>query len=794
MRPAIWIRDLAMGMRFAAGGGREGWVRTALTALGVGLGVALLLGAASIPTMQDQRNERSIARMITSPADSGDAAGSGDSEGELKPSATTVAVQRTGTDFRGTGIEGMLLRPDGSRPPLPPGVAKIPGPGEMVVSPALKELLQAPDSGLLRERLPYRIVGTIGDAGLMGPNEQLYYAGSDRVTPEDGALRITGFGGEPESARVDPVLLVLVIVGCVVLLMPVAIFIATAVRFGGERRDRRLAALRLIGADARTTRRIAAGEALLGSVLGLAVGAVLFLAGRPLAELVEYHGASVFPTDLTPIPALAALIALAVPAAAVGVTLLALRGVTIEPLGVVRSAATRRRRLWWRLPVPAIGVALLVAYGTVDNETRDVNAYQISSGAALVLLGVVMLLPWLVEAVVGRLKGGPVPWQLAVRRLQLSSGSAARAVSGITVAVAGAIALQMLFSSASADYVKATGQDSSRAQLMVMQPTRDGGAAQRMIDEFHATKGVRGVIASVRSSVTRPGPPDKGAEYPPSAMLSVGSCTTLRELTKADSCKDGEVFLVKGADPAPDGPDSDAFLRPGARVDLDAGRPDGTSGKRPRQWTVPTALRTVEARPDPHGGTLSGLFATPSAVDVAQLQYPTAEAMVQLDRSVPDAAEYARNTAARIDPGANVYTINDTSTDKRFASVSRGLMIASLATMALIAASLLVTTLEQLRERRRLLSVLVAFGTRRATLGWSVLWQTALPVGLGLALAVAGGLGLAYVLLRMVGRTGMDWSVVWPLVGTGAGLVLVVTLLSLPPLWRMMRPDGLRTE
>jgi hypothetical protein len=30
--------------------------------------------------------------------------------------------------------------------------------------------------------------------------------------------------------------------------------------------------------------------------------------------------------------------------------------------------------------------------------------------------------------------------------------------------------------------------------------------------------------------------------------------------------------------------------------------------------------------------------------------------------------------------------------------------------------------------------------------------------------------------------------------GAGAGVVLAVTLLSLPPLLRLMRPDGLRTE
>ena len=69
----------------------------------------------------------------------------------------------------------------------------------------------------------------------------------------------------------------------VVLLLPVGVFIAAAVRFGGERRDRRLAALRLVGADGRMARRIAAGEALAGALLGLVLGAGFFLLGRQLA-------------------------------------------------------------------------------------------------------------------------------------------------------------------------------------------------------------------------------------------------------------------------------------------------------------------------------------------------------------------------------------------------------------------------------------------------------------------------------------------------------------------------------
>ncbi|WP_042836251.1 FtsX-like permease family protein, partial [Streptomyces sp. NRRL S-15] len=191
---------------------------------------------------------------------------------------------------------------------------------------------------LLKERLPYEITTTIADAGLRSPGELYFYAGSDSLTPATGGHRLAGYGGGPSGAPLSPVLVVLVILICVVLLAPVAVFIATAVRFGGERRDRRLAALRLVGTDIRATRRIAAGEALFGSLLGLLAGFAFFLVGRRFVGHVEVWNHSAFPSDLTPTAWLVALVALAVPLSAVLVTLAAMRSVAVEPLGVVRSA------------------------------------------------------------------------------------------------------------------------------------------------------------------------------------------------------------------------------------------------------------------------------------------------------------------------------------------------------------------------------------------------------------------------------------------------------------------------
>lgn len=204
-------------------------------------------------------------------------------------------------------------------------------------------------------------------------------------------------------------LVLLILVVFVVLLMPVAVFIAAAVRFGGERRDRRLAALRLVGSDGRMTRRIAAGEALAGAVLGLVFGAGFFMVGRQLAGTAEVYRVSVFPSYLNPSPLLALLVAVAVPAAAVLVTLFALRGVVIEPLGVVRAGRPARRRLWWRLLLPVAGLAMLYPMIGNGRENGDFNQYLVTGGVVLLLIGVTALLPWIVEAVVARIGSGAWP-------------------------------------------------------------------------------------------------------------------------------------------------------------------------------------------------------------------------------------------------------------------------------------------------------------------------------------------------------------------------------------------------
>ncbi|MFD0001949.1 ABC transporter permease [Streptomyces sp. NPDC127178] len=772
-----WAKDLGMGVRFAFAGGREGWVRALLTAVGVGLGVALLLLTTAIPSALSERDRRGSARDDFTYS------------GTVMPKAVdTLIVASADTEYRGDDVRGRLLEPEGALAPLPPGVDEFPAKGEMIASPALQKLLKSDSGKLLRERIPYKVTGTIEQPGLIGPTELAYYAGGAGLKDQlaGGTVeRIDYFGpsAKVQDDGLDPILILLIMIIFVVLLLPVGVFIAAAVRFGGERRDRRLAALRLVGADGRMARRVAGGEALAGALLGLVLGTGFFLAGRHLATLLKVRDISVFPSDLNPSIALALLVAVAVPAAAVLVTLFALRGVVIEPLGVVRTTKPPRRRLWWRLLLPVGGLALLYPMVGQGNDNGNFNEWMVISGTVLLLVGVTTLLPWLVEAVVARLNSGSVSWQLAVRRLQLSSGSAARMVNGIAVAVAGAIALQMLFSGVEGDYTKRTDNDLNRAQMTVHVhgdvPLND---VSRQLGE---TEGVR------RASALSLGTLGEKAKDPENSLeVAVGSCAELREVARLKSCRDGDTFRIVGGE-YDDG--SDKLVKAGGTLYFDPGYSGMTSHT--VAWKVPGGIKSAATREDPTGYERGGLLFTPGALPERAEAGLVQRVFLSLDPAVPDAGDYARNTAARLDPLADVFTLASTRESLEFRSIRNGLFVGATCVLLLIGASLLVSQLEQLRERKKLLSSLVAFGTRRRTLSLSVLWQTAIPIALGLLLASTVGLTLGAVLLKMAGAAvTVDWASVLAMTGIGAGVVLTVTLFSLPPLLRLMRADGLRTE
>lgn len=768
------MNDVLLGARLMFAGGRPGWIRTALTALGVGIGVALLLLATAVPAALQARAARAEGRFTSPP------------QGESWSVGNTVLMKQADTKFRGRAVRGVLVRAEGPASPLPPGLAALPADGELAVSPALRALLDSPEGALLVPRFSgARVVATIGERGLSGPGELAFYRGSGALTA-DTADRVASFGNVG-SEQYSPMLILLVVLGFVVLLLPIAVFLGAAVRFGGDSRDRRLAALRLVGADAGMARRIATGEAVLGALLGIAVGAVLFGLGRQLAPLVTVADISVFTADIRPHPALVLIIVAAVPMLAVGVTLLALRGVVIEPLGVTRRTVPVRRRLWWRLVLPLAGITLL--YPSIDGLGRlrsEHMYYQVALGATLLLVGVVALLPWLVDQAVRRLRGGPVFWQLAVRRLQMDSATSARLVSGMAVAVAGTVGLQMFFATAQDRFTTSTGwQRPDNAAYVEVARATDGPLVIKRLEGAPGmirSAGTLVMTAVARQPVGTTGQGPAGLDTQ-GLELRIGDCAALAYLATVDRCADRDVFIVLPAETR----QSSAATRLGAgtRLSLDDGR---------LVWTIPRNARPATVR-DPDHIHMATVLATPGAIDTGRLGPLRVSVVAVLDPKMPDAMEHLRNVAASIDPAASVFVPASVSEDRDFTNVRRGLYVGVVVTLVLMGLSLLVAVLEHLREQRRLLATLLAIGTPRRTLTWSLLCQLAVPLSVGMVLSVVVGIGLGLVLQRLIGAPPLvNWTVIGMSTGFAAAAVLLVNTLSLPSIWRLVRADGLRTE
>jgi hypothetical protein len=758
MTGSRWVNDLALGLRLAVGGGRisrSGLVRLVLGTIGAGLAVVVLLFAASVVPALEARNERSNAqvRSVNVP----------------KPGVDPLYLVQNDTQFRGDTVKRTYARAGGPAAPMPPGVDRLPGPGESLVSPALAKLLASPEGELLRPRFPERITGEIGPAGLVQPTTLAAVIGPSGAF--DRAVKVDGFGGPTAEATLRSTLLVILTLGLVVLLLPVFVFVASSARIAGAERDRRLAALRLVGSGARQVRRIAAAESLVSAVFGLLLGGALFLLVRSFAADIEIGGVSFFPGDLTPSWPLLLFIIVIVPLLGVLTAQFALRRTIIEPLNLVRQAIPVRRRVAWRLGLIVTGVVMLVSASLIET-----SVVMIIGGATLVLLSVPILLPWLLERLTARFDGGGGPaFQLAVRRLQLDTGTPSRVVGSLSVVLAGAVALQLVLAGQSATVTRHI-VDGDR--LWVQAYGKDADQA----------------LAAVRSS------PDISVDYlvksfaieaggRSSGGVSVADCAMLTRILEVDRCQDGDAFGLSSAGlPVP-------VLR--GTVDVVGRRGPGIG--QPAvigQIELPEQLRETTIRLS-YYMTTGSILLTPGALRATPGLAGNSTGMIST--SSADAIEKVRNA---VEPYSFSTDIISSGTDdgenagpQTFLEIRKGLLIGSLFTLLLAAMSLLVVAVEQTRERRRSIAALSATGVPLGTLVRSLLWQNAIPIVIAVAIALASGIGLAALTFRLIGMEfTMDWPATGLMAATAGTLILLVTVLTLPTLRSATRLTALRTE
>jgi hypothetical protein len=130
-------------------------------------------------------------------------------------------------------------------------------------------------------------------------------------------------------------------------------------------------------------------------------------------------------------------------------------------------------------------------------------------------------------------------------------------------------------------------------------------------------------------------------------------------------------------------------------------------------------------------------------------------------------------------------------------AVTLGLLI----TFAIAAATMLITTVDAVGERRRSLATLAAVGASRGVLRRALAVETALPMLAGVALGLGSAIAGTWMMFKAVtAYEGPDQAppIYWGSLGVvltfAIAATVVATVATFPSLGRAIRPESLRTE
>jgi cell division protein FtsX len=736
---------IRFGLRLTLAGGREAAVRLVVIALAVALGVGLLLVALTGLNGVTSQNDR------YGWANSADVPGA---EQGVDPLWWQLRVD--GFDRRTIGR--VDLAATGPRSPVPPGLPRLPGPGEYYASPELAELIAVTPAAELADRFAgRRLAGTIGRAALPAPDslvavvghtpaELSRRAGASRV----GTIATTAVDQCPDGcwAGIPSAGLQLILsVVAAALIFPLFILIGTATRLAATRREQRFAAMRLVGATPAQVSVVSAVESTVSALAGTVLGFALFLLFRDTFAAIPFTGAAMFPEDLA-LDAVTALgVALGVPVVAVIAARLALRRVRISPLGVTRRVTPRPPRAWRLVPL-ALGLGELAYFvgRRPDSTNGQITAYL--TGILVMMIGLIVAGPWFTLAgarLVAHRARRPAAL-IAARRLADNPRAGFRSVSGLVLALFITSVAIGVMGSLAADR-GAAGRDPDVASLFTL--FRDEPAAPTgdpVPAGLAAQPGVR-AIAVVRV------PP----ESLPVPKVEIGDIGYPHALAACDEI---------------------------ARMDTNR---------------CPAGARTAWVWPDlrgPDGWTGTWPAAT---VDPAELaSFRTMSVVTRTDGSTT-ALERARTTLQLAHPMLySPYSDVEfrAQSTKVFAGWQRLADVVILASLAIAGCSLAVSVAGGLSERRRPFSMLRLTGVPLGTLRRVVALESVTPLLIAAAVALGSGLLAAHLFLTAQ----LDQSLSPPalsfyvIVVAGLAASLAVIASTMPLLRRITGPEAARNE
>ncbi|MEV0491766.1 FtsX-like permease family protein [Streptomyces atratus] len=764
---------IRLGLRLTLSGGREAAARLAVVAAAVALGVGMLLSIlAAINATATQNSRNAWLNTGTGKSASGQSVAKADTD----PLWWLLRADH----FDGKTIGRVDVAATGPNSPVPPGLSRLPGPGEFYASPALSKILHSTPAAELADRYPGHQVGTVGKAALPGPDSLVVVIGHspDQLAKQHDATRVTSITTVTPSScdgtncrvrtGIDSrgIKLILSVAGTA-LIFPVLILIGTATRLAAARREQRFAAMRLVGATPRQISMISAVESTVAAVIGTAVGFGLFYLFRTQLAAVNLTRTPYFASDLTLGTSNVLLVSVAVPVGAAIAARIALRRVQVSPLGVTRRVTPRPPRVYRVIPLVAGIAELSYTIGRVPRSTNG-QIWVFVPGILLVLTGLVIAGPWLTMAgarVLARHTSRPA-LLVAGRRLADDPKAGFRAVSGLVLALCVTSAAVGIIGSLNAERsipqagrTVAGALDAHYGQGFNRTTGRQIGRvpplSKAALGDLNSVPGVKGVLMIHTNPLGTTDPAHRGPQgSAPPPVAGLASCTELAKMPAHSAC-------ASGAEAASVTQNYGSF---------------GTYYW--EHW--PTAW--------PAAGI--------SAQRLARL--PVQEIVVATNGST-SAIERARTILANTYPDQDVpWTVGEAHAESgaQLAGYQQLANVVILVGFPIAGCSLAVSVAGGLRDRKRPFSLLRLTGTQLGVLRRVVLLESAVPL---LVVAVVA-IGMGFLVAQLFVQAQFNYSIRAPgiqyyaIVLAGLVASLGVIASTMPLLRRITGPETARNE
>ena len=756
-----------LGLRLTLHSGREGAVRLIVTAAAVMVGVAILLAVLADFNAFRTTNSRPCWECTTgavvTPGPAGTAARSG------------AELWNYGDDiYAGQTIERLSVAAPGPGAPVPPGIAALPRPGQYYASPALAALLRRVPRSELGARYPGTLAG---------------HPATARVT------HITATAGKQiwSSYFRDAF-----VVGALAFLFPILILIGTATRLAAARLEARYAALRLVGSTTVQLSLIAAVDAFLTALLGVAGGIAVFTLARPAIADTAITSARYFSGQVSLTAADYAAVLIVIPAASATTAVLSLRRVRISPLGVSRRVTPPRPGL--RGIVPLAAGVIVFAAGIALTSTRKISPLALL-GLLLIMIGLVLAGPWLTERA-ARLLGRPLGGAsalLAARRLADNPRGAFRAVRGLVLAV--------FLGTVTAGLLPAVNATTATPGAVALRNV--------LLDQFTATPVCGNDVNCNGGSGTGPGGSSGSAKQQDIGLLGLPPADGAALLAQLRGIGGATTYPIwsPGQEAQASGPGPGPGPGPGNGGGSAPGQYNGImTCASLRQLAVlgqcAPGLTAVAANTQNLYGD-NPMFTTQPIVSAANPAAPAGYARLSLQAvlvrvSSPAVLERVRTFLATHTPlsesGGAPRTFGEAVQARAGVAntVERLIYIAVALTLLVAGCSLAVAAGGGLVERKRPFALLRVAGTPARALYRVVLLETVLPLALATMVAAIVAYGVAVLTVGRIAPRGTPVPVpghaYYLLMGTGLAISLAVILATLPLLGRMTGPASARFE